>query len=82
MPMPRNIRPTREAPPRRRILLVEDDCDLREALTDALLARDVEVFAVEDGREGLKRMRELAPDAVVLDLMMPGMDGWQFRIEQ
>ncbi len=81
--MPTSSRRTNTEPAiRRRILLVEDDGDLREALTDALAARDVEVVAVDDGREGLRRMREIAPDAVVLDLMMPGMDGWQFRLEQ
>ncbi len=68
--------------PRRRILLVEDDRELREALAEALEDLGHQVVGAEDGGEALKRMRAVHPDVVVLDLMMPGMDGWQFRIEQ
>ncbi len=66
----------------RRILLVEDDVELREALSDALTAEGHRVQAVGDGREALRAMRSERPDVVVLDLMMPVMDGWQFRLEQ
>ncbi len=66
----------------RRILLVEDDVDLREAMADALTSYGLDVTATDDGREGLRLMRLVSPDVVVLDLMMPLMDGWQFRIEQ
>ncbi len=68
--------------PAHRILLVEDDHELREAIADALTHRGHAVVAVDDGREGLARMREDPPDVVVLDLMMPVLDGWQFRVEQ
>jgi len=68
--------------PARRILLVEDDAELREALAEALEARGHEVQAVVDGEEALKSMRAKLPDIVVLDLMMPVMDGWRFRVEQ
>jgi signal transduction histidine kinase len=64
------------------VLLVEDDADLREAMADALITYGLDVTAVDDGREGLRLMRLVHPDVVVLDLMMPVMDGWQFRIEQ
>lgn len=67
---------------RRTVLLIEDDRELREAIADALSARGFTVLAAGDGRDGLRMMRERRPDVVVLDLMMPGMDGWQFRIEQ
>src|SRR5258705_13036727 len=66
----------------RRILLVEDDTELRDALSDALAERGHDVIPVEDGRAALEVMRERHPDVVVLDLMMPVLDGWQFRIEQ
>src|SRR5688572_32000994 len=66
----------------RRVLLVEDDAELREAIGEALSTHGLDVTAVEDGREALDRMRECRPDVVVLDLMMPVMDGWQFRLEQ
>ncbi|HTM22022.1 MAG TPA: ATP-binding protein [Kofleriaceae bacterium] len=69
-------------PPPRRILLVEDDVELRDALQDALIAEGHKVSAVGDGRQALQMMKSDRPDVVVLDLMMPIMDGWQFRIEQ
>jgi signal transduction histidine kinase len=68
--------------PHRRIMLVEDDDDLREALAEALIDGGHEVLALDGGREALDRMRSFHPDIVVLDLMMPTMDGWQFRVEQ
>jgi DNA-binding response OmpR family regulator len=78
-PMPSDSAP---AVPHRRIMLVEDDDDLREALSEALIDSGHEVLAVDGGREALRRMRAFHPDIVVLDLMMPTMDGWQFRVEQ
>lgn len=67
---------------RRRVLLVEDDAELRDALGDALREQHHEVISVEDGVEALREAREHRPDVVVLDLMMPAMDGWEFRVEQ
>jgi C4-dicarboxylate-specific signal transduction histidine kinase len=66
----------------RRILLVEDDADLRDALEDSLGARGYAVVSAIDGDDGLRRMREIRPDVVVLDLMMARCDGWQFRVAQ
>jgi CheY-like chemotaxis protein len=71
-----------ESAGRRRILIVEDDVDLRETLAETLADAGHEVVTAVDGADGLARMRALRPDVVVLDLVMPGMDGWQFRIEQ
>lgn len=71
-----------ESGPQRRILLVEDDADLRDALGEALAACGHTVIAATDGSDGLRQMRECRPDVVVLDLMMPRFDGWQFRVEQ
>jgi signal transduction histidine kinase len=65
-----------------RVLLVEDDVDLREALRDALVESGHEVVTALDGSDGLQRLREERPDVVVLDLMMPRLDGWQFRVAQ
>jgi signal transduction histidine kinase len=62
--------------------LVEDDHDLRDALTDALVSAGHRVSPVSDGDAALRAMRATVPDVVVLDLMMPTMDGWQFRVEQ
>ena len=66
----------------RHVLVVEDDPDIREGLTGALSGIGYTVEAVVDGRAALERMRRHQPDIVVLDLMMPVMDGWQFRAEQ
>ncbi len=70
------------ATPRRRILLVEDDVDLCEALGETLADLGHTVVSAADGEDGLRQMREFRPDIVVLDLMMPKVDGWQFRIAQ
>jgi C4-dicarboxylate-specific signal transduction histidine kinase len=66
----------------RRILLIEDDADLSEALGDVLEESGHDVIRAIDGEDGLRKMRESRPDIVVLDLMMPHVDGWQFRIAQ
>jgi signal transduction histidine kinase len=68
-------------PRRRRILLIEDDAELREAMQETLALRGHEVSSASNGRDALQRMRLARPDLVILDLMMPVMDGWQFRAE-
>src|SRR5437588_5740150 len=67
---------------RRRILIVEDDADLRDALIDDLADSGNEVIEARDGAEALEQMRQHHPDIVVFDLLMPNMDGWQFRLAQ
>jgi len=59
-----------------RILIVEDNADLAFGLQTALEIDGYEVEVVEDGRRGLERLRESEPDLVILDLMLPGMDGY------
>jgi signal transduction histidine kinase len=66
----------------RLILIVEDDADVREALAETLEDSGYEVITAINGQEGLRQMRACRPAAVVLDLVMPQMDGWQFRLEQ
>ncbi len=65
-----------------RVLLVEDDADLRDALRDCLVECGHDVVTAHDGSDGLALLREVQPDVVVLDLMMPKLDGWQFRVAQ
>jgi signal transduction histidine kinase len=65
-----------------RVLLIEDDAELREALCEALAEFGHTVITAVDGNEGLRQLREARPDVVVLDLMMPKLDGWQFRVVQ
>lgn len=63
------------------VLVVDDDEDLREMM--ATLLRDVgySVRTAEDGAEALAHMRENRPCVVLLDLMMPNVDGWQVMQE-
>jgi two-component system, OmpR family, response regulator MtrA len=58
-----------------RILLVEDDPSIRELTTIGLNAAGYEVIAAADGREALDRFAGEQPDAVVLDIMLPVLDG-------
>ncbi|HEU5057201.1 MAG TPA: response regulator [Kofleriaceae bacterium] len=73
--------PREPQPLRRRILLIEDDAELREAMQETLTLRGHEVMAAANGLEALQHMRVWRPDLVILDLLMPVMDGWQFRAE-
>ena len=59
----------------KRILLVDDDANLRHALTYSLKREGFEVLAADDGKAGLESVRRDKPDVVVLDVMMPGLDG-------
>src|SRR5262245_42390521 len=58
-----------------RILLVEDDPSIRELTTIGLHAAGYEVIAAADGREALDRFATEHPDALVLDIMLPVLDG-------
>jgi DNA-binding response OmpR family regulator len=60
-----------------RVLLIEDDAGVRQGLELALTRQGHRVDAVESGERGLDRMRIDRPDVVVLDLMLPGMDGFE-----
>jgi CheY-like chemotaxis protein len=60
-----------------RILLVEDHVDSAESLAHLLRRRGHETHIARDGIEGLARARELRPDAVLLDIGLPGLDGFE-----
>ena len=60
-----------------RVLLIEDDDDIVDVLRRTLRAEGYEVRASGDGPEGLEVMKEFAPDLLVLDLGLPGMDGME-----
>jgi signal transduction histidine kinase/CheY-like chemotaxis protein len=60
-----------------RVLLVDDNVINLELGTDLLAIAGIEVVAVPGGREALARMDEARFDAVLMDLEMPGMDGWE-----
>jgi CheY-like chemotaxis protein len=58
------------------VLLVDDDDDFREALDAALKQQGYRVEHAGNGREALARLSRAQPDAILVDLMMPVMDGW------
>jgi CheY-like chemotaxis protein len=60
------------------MMVVEDDPDLREAVVAALRARGYEVFEAADGAVALRMLDAIRPDAILLDLLMPTMDGFEF----
>lgn len=64
------------------ILVVEDDLDIREVMRMVLEASGYEVLEAGDGAEALVAVRAHRPSVILLDLMMPGMDGFQFRESQ
>jgi CheY-like chemotaxis protein len=66
-----------------RVMVVDDDVDIRRGIADALEFEGYEVVQAGDGRDALQKLRQrLRPAAIILDLMMPRMNGWQFREEQ
>jgi CheY-like chemotaxis protein len=61
----------------KKILIVDDDEFFRTMYADALDAEGFTVLNAKDGKEGITKMRAETPDFVILDLVMPEMDGWQ-----
>ncbi len=61
----------------RKILIIEDEADIREAVEASLKSRGYAVIAAADGEEGLSKVRSARPDLVLLDIVMPKVDGWQ-----
>jgi DNA-binding response OmpR family regulator len=74
-----NVRMAKPAKPS--VLIVEDDRHLRELYRAALRSAGYEVGAVEDGADALWRVGEWIPDAIVLDLGLPRLDGRELHLE-
>jgi CheY-like chemotaxis protein len=60
-----------------RILIVEDSAVIRRLIEVCLRAADLEIITRDDGRTGLTAVSSESPDLVVLDIGLPGMDGWE-----
>jgi len=69
---------------KRNILLVEDDVLMREFITDYFKKEQWQVYEAENGREALELFEQTMIDLIVLDIMMPEVDGWSVcrRIRQ
>jgi two-component system OmpR family response regulator len=69
--------PVLSSAPGMRLLIVEDEADLRTGLDQALREAGYAVDTAADGREGLYKAESWDYDAIVLDVMLPEMDGWE-----
>jgi two-component system chemotaxis response regulator CheY len=65
-----------------RVLIVEDEDAVGEIIVDILSDAGFAVRRARNGREGLAVLGQWLPRVILLDLMMPVMDGWTFRAEQ
>ncbi len=63
--------------PRARVLVVDDEADLVRILQFGLQAIGYQVETASDGQEALKKAREIKPDIILLDLMLPKLDGYK-----
>ncbi len=63
--------------PDARILVVDDDADSLEIVRTYLESRGYRVTTAADGKEALAMLEDARPDLVLLDVMMPGIDGWE-----
>jgi CheY-like chemotaxis protein len=60
---------------RKKILIIDDDTKVIEKLRIPLVLKDYEVFCASNGLEGIEKVRLLRPNLILLDLLMPKMDG-------
>jgi DNA-binding response OmpR family regulator len=63
---------------RRHVLVVEDDSPIRTLVAELLTDAGYDVIEAADGFEAVQELQRRRPDLIVLDLMLPGMSGWQF----
>ena len=59
------------------VLLIDDDPDLAIMLRTLLRGQDIQIRAIFNGEDGIKACRDEQPDVIILDLLMPRMDGWE-----
>ena len=60
-----------------KILAIDDDTAMTELLTLLLQSHDFEIRTANSGQEGINLVSNFKPDIILLDLMMPNMDGWE-----
>ena len=64
---------------KRIVMVVEDDHLIRQVIAEALEEEGFEVMEAANGKEALEALEQVRPSLILLDLMMPVMDGWTFR---
>jgi DNA-binding response OmpR family regulator len=60
----------------KKVLVVDDEEDIRISVSQILEIHGYEVIRAENGTECLRQLEHVLPDLVILDIMMPGMSGW------
>jgi DNA-binding response OmpR family regulator len=60
-----------------KVLVIDDDDAMTEMLRLVLEPNAFEVFEAHSGKEGIDATHQLKPEVIILDLLMPGMDGWE-----
>lgn len=73
--MPDNPPTNRDNPTR--VLVIDDDDAMTDMIKHILEPNAFDVMVANSGPEGISKSRQLNPDVVILDLLMPDMDGWQ-----
>jgi len=61
----------------RRVLIIEDDTFLRELISQKLSKEGYSIIEAIDGEEGVKKTKEEKPEIILLDLILPGIDGFE-----
>lgn len=62
---------------KKKILIIEDDVNVRENVKEILLAESFEVYSADNGRDGYQKAVEVLPDLILCDLLMPEMNGYE-----
>ncbi|MFA4998505.1 MAG: response regulator [Candidatus Paceibacterota bacterium] len=75
--MPENIVDPEKQGSSKKILIVEDDKFLRELISRKLLSEGYNIVEAVDGEEGIRKVKEEKPDLILLDLILPGADGFE-----
>jgi signal transduction histidine kinase/DNA-binding response OmpR family regulator len=75
-PSPSRPIPALESPAAPTVLAIDDDQNARELLERGLAKEGFRVVTASSGEEGVRLAKEIRPDAITLDVLMPGMDGW------
>ena len=65
------------SPEETKILIVDDEASNRDIFTQFLKLEGFQVFSAVDGEDGLQKIEEIQPDLVLLDILMPRVDGYE-----
>jgi PAS domain S-box-containing protein len=75
-PAPKSAAPPEQGSVKKRVLVIDDDPDAVYLLQENLNPQEYEILGARNGPDGLEMARKQRPDAILLDIVMPGADGW------